>query len=96
MLEEAGKMNPGPWALHSQVTAEAARAIAERCPDMDGDTAYVMGLLHDIGRREGFKYLQHTLDGYRFLTDMGYVDAAVICLTHSLPNKGYFNVCRRK
>ena len=51
-LQEAGVLNPGPWVAHSRYVAEAARNIATHLPPpLDADTAYVLGLLHDIGRR---------------------------------------------
>ncbi len=86
-LKEASLLNPGPWIEHSHYTAEAARLIAEHHPELDPDIAYVLGLLHDIGRREGRSHLRHVVDGYSFLEEMGYVDAAQICLTHSFPLK---------
>ncbi len=44
-----------------------------------------MGLLHEIGRRTGAVGMRYTLDGYNFLKDEGYEDAARVCLTHSFP-----------
>jgi len=85
MLAEATALNPGPWADHSRVTAENAGHIAEKCAGIDPEAAYVMGLLHDIGRREGVYHLRHVLDGYIYLTGLGYGDGARICLTHSFP-----------
>ncbi len=52
-LAEAEERTPGAWGDHSRYTAEAAERIAARCPGMDRKKAYVCGLLHDIGRREG-------------------------------------------
>lgn len=88
MLAEAETKNPGPWVAHSLHVAQAAEKIAARHPRLDAGAAYVCGLLHDIGRQEGVTDLRHTLDGYRFLTTLGYEDAARICLTHSFPIKG--------
>jgi len=85
MLAEAEAMNPGPWAAHSRTTAENARYIAEKCDGVDPAAAYIMGLLHDIGRREGVTYIRHVLDGYTYLAGQGYGAAARICLTHSFP-----------
>ena len=85
MLAEAEALNPGPWVAHSVTAAETARSIAANCDGIDPDAAYVMGLLHDIGRREGVYHLRHVLDGYAYLTGQGYDDAARICLTHSFP-----------
>lgn len=87
MLAKAGGMNPGPWVAHSIFTAQAAEIIAARHPALDPAKAYILGMLHDIGRREGVSDLRHTLDGYRYLFKMGYEDAAQVCLTHSFPTK---------
>ena len=48
-LRLAGEMNPDPWIAHSENVALAER-IAEVCPGLEADKAYVCGLLHDIGR----------------------------------------------
>jgi hypothetical protein len=84
-LQEAQAMNPGPWATHSRLAAQAARRIASRISALDPEAAYVLGLLHDIGRREGVYGMRHVVDGYRFMTAQGYAGAARICLTHSYP-----------
>ena len=78
--------NPGPWLYHSKVVAKTAEKIALKC-DMDGNEAYVLGLLHDIGRYEGITGLRHVLAGYNLMIEKGYVNNARICLTHSFPNK---------
>lgn len=52
-LEIAENMNPGPWVKHSINVGIAARNIAERIPGMDATKAYIVGCLHDIGRRAG-------------------------------------------
>lgn len=57
LLQEAGKMNPGTWESHSEVVADCARKIADNCTDMNPYKAYVLGLLHDIGRRFGVMHL---------------------------------------
>lgn len=89
LLVEAGRRNPGPWTAHSRNVAEAARLIAERLSGMDPESAYVVGLLHDIGRREGVTGMRHVLDGYRYLERLGYEDAARISMTHSFANGDY-------
>ncbi len=50
---------------------------------MDADKAYVLGLLHDIGRKFGVYHLRHVSDGYKYMMSLGYDDVARICLTHS-------------
>lgn len=83
-LKEASELNPGRWVDHCQVAAECARKIAKNC-GMDGDIAYVMGLLHDIGRRVGVVGMRHMIEGYYYLMEQGFEDCARICLTHSFP-----------
>lgn len=86
LLAEAESCNPGPWGNHSRVAAHCARAIADKCPGMDGEKAYILGLLHDIGRKFGVRHLGHVSDGYSYMLSLGYDEAARICLTHSFNN----------
>jgi len=85
LLLDAERMNPGAWAAHSRFVARAAASIAAAVPGMDANAAYIVGLLHDIGRREGVMDMYHILTGYRYLMGLGYPDAARICLTHCFP-----------
>ena len=87
LLHEAEQRNPGAWIGHSKIAAFCAKAIAEQCDDLDIVIAYVFGLLHDIGRREGITDMRHIIDGYYYITSLGYDDCARICLTHSFPFK---------
>lgn len=87
LLIEAGKCNPGLWESHSRVTAQCAEKIAAACRDMNTQKAYVLGLLHDIGRKFGVKHLGHVYDGWKYMLELGYDEAARICLTHSF-NEG--------
>lgn len=86
-LDEAEKRNPGPWVQHSKYAAEAAKLIAAHHPRLDPQCSYILGYLHDIGRREGVTDMRHIIDGYRFLQSKGFDAAARICLTHSFPIK---------
>ena len=82
ILSEAETCNPGPWGAHSRTAAHCAEKIAlyaGLCPEK----AYVLGLLHDIGRKFGKRHLGHVSDGYTYMTELGYPDCARICLTHS-------------
>lgn len=83
LLLEAEECNPGPWGNHSRVTAKCAEKIAALCEDMDAKKAYILGLLHDIGRKFGVKHMGHIYDGYHYMLDLGYDEVAKICLTHS-------------
>lgn len=87
LLEEAAVLNPGAWIGHNKTAGVCARIIAEKCKDINSDAAYVMGILHDIGRREGIMDMKHIYTGYQFMSSLGYVDSARICLTHSFPYK---------
>lgn len=86
LLTEAESCNPGPWGNHSRVAAHCAEKIAEACEGMDPEKAYVLGLLHDIGRKFGVRHLGHVSDGYSWMMSLGYDEAARICLTHSFNN----------
>ena len=79
-LLEAEKSNPGPWVAHSRYVAMACRLIAERCDHLSADTAYIYGLLHDIGRYAGVTSEKHLLDGYRYCKERGWDKAAQICI----------------
>lgn len=83
ILEEAEGCNPGPWGAHSRCVAECAKKIAEACGDIDSEKAYVLGLMHDIGRKFGTRHLGHVYDGWKYMERLGYPEAGRICLTHS-------------
>ena len=83
-LKIAGELNPGPWVRHSENTGIAARNIAQKIPGMDAEKAYIVGLLHDIGRRVGIVDIPtHIYEGYKYCMDKGWDEAARICMTHS-------------
>ncbi len=42
-LAEAALRNPGNWFPHSEYTAKACKAIAERCENLDAEKAFVLG-----------------------------------------------------
>ncbi len=86
ILAVASQQNPGPWVEHSQVVGRAAKTIAAACK-LDENIAYVLGLLHDIGRYEGVRGLHHAVAGHALLLKKGYTHNARICLTHSFPIK---------
>lgn len=86
ILFEAEPHNPGPWVAHCITTAECAEKIAALC-GMNPEKAYSLGLLHDIGRRFGKGHFRHVVDGYRYMSELGFDEAARICLTHSFSTK---------
>lgn len=83
LLKEAESCNPGQWGDHSRVAAHCAEKIAAACEGMDAEKAYVLGLLHDIGRKFGVSHMKHISDGYTYMLSLGYDEVAKICLTHS-------------
>lgn len=86
LLDEAYLLNPGPWYQHSKNVAQGAMLITEKTKMHDKNTAYSLGLLHDIGRRYGRTHIKHVYDGYHFLKDKDIL-ASEICLSHTFPNK---------
>lgn len=82
LVKEAELCNPGPWGDHCRVAARCAEKIAAAA-GLDTEKAYILGLLHDIGRKFGVKHLGHVYDGYHYMLELGYDAAARICLTHS-------------
>ena len=94
-LQEADKLNPGPWISHSRYVGKAAKLIAEKHPKLNPEIALILGNLHDIGRRFGVSGIRHAYDGYEFLTEQSFPDAARICLTHSFPTNLVNEVAER-
>lgn len=83
-LQMAEIKNPGPWVKHSLNVGIAARNIAEKIPGMDAKKAYIVGMLHDIGRRVGVVNIpKHVYEGYQYCMEKGWDEAARICMTHS-------------
>jgi hypothetical protein len=87
-LAAANARNPGPWSDHSRYAAQACERIAARCTGLDADTAYVLGLLHDIGRRCGRCLDHHMPEGFRYCKAMGWDKPAQICITHGYMLQG--------
>ena len=50
----------------------AARNIAEKIPGLDKGKAYIVGVLHDIGRRIGIVNIpKHVYEGMHFVWSIG-------------------------
>ena len=84
LLLWAHEQNPGPWLGHSQTAAHAAETLSKAC-GLDAEKAYIMGLLHDIGRYEGVRGMHHVIAGYELMLQKNQPELARICLTHSFP-----------
>lgn len=77
-------------AVHVFNVAKIAEKIAEHSGGkLDPDTAYSLGLLHDIGRikDETVTKVPHGVEGFNYLAEHGYPDLAPICLTHGFISK---------
>jgi len=83
-LKLAEELNPGPWVGHSMNTGIAARNIAAKISRLNSEKAYIVGLLHDIGRRVGIvDHPTHVYEGYKYCMEKGWDEVARICMTHS-------------
>lgn len=87
LVRDGLSCNPGPWGRHCLTAAHCAEKIASACRDMDSEKAYILGLLHDIGRKFGVRHLGHVSDGYTYMMQSGYDEVAKVCLTHSFNNR---------
>ncbi|MBS4772749.1 MAG: HD domain-containing protein [Proteobacteria bacterium] len=79
------------YLFHSKGVARAAQTIAAHTFDMDAQKSYILGLLHDYGRKydERATGKFHSRSGYEELNAMGYPLAARICLTHTFPRRDF-------
>ena len=93
ILQKASKLNPGPWVHHSMYVAKAAELIAKYDKELDEDIAYVIGLLHDIGRIKGRHYVRHSIDGYNYAMEKGYDMIARISITHTFLCNNIDDIC---
>lgn len=91
-----GKFNASSWVNHCLVEGELMKELAT-VVDLDPHTAMKIGILHDIGRKKTHSVL-HTVKGFEYLMEKGFVDEAFCALTHSFlsfPKNGvyYGNRC---
>ena len=90
---------PYAWSTHKEYIfhttgiAESAQEIASKTPYLNPEKAYVLGLLHDYGKKydENITGKFHAQTGYEEFLKLGYDECARICLTHSFPNKNFSN-----
>lgn len=90
IIEDAHKVNEGKWREHSYNVAKSAEIIAKKSK-LSSEKAYILGLLHDIGRKFGISHIKHVLDGFNYMESLGYDEVSRICLTHSFPIKEIFS-----
>ena len=78
------------YVFHTRGVASAAQKIAAAA-GMDPEKAYIIGLLHDYGKKydERTSGKFHGRVGFEELNAMGYPVAARICLTHTFPRREF-------
>ena len=86
-LEIGYEINPTRWVDHCKYAGEAARNIAHAA-GLDSEKAYVLGTLHDIGRRVGFTGIRHIVDGYNYAMEKTQITGVQDRLIKNL-SKGY-------
>lgn len=79
------------FVVHTKNVAESAEKIASRTSYLNPEKAYILGLLHDQGKRIDEKSTNkfHGKDGYEQMLEMGYKEVAKVCLTHTFPTKEF-------
>lgn len=81
-LPNGNVINTSSWMNHAINVGVAARNLATGLEGVNPDTAFTLGILHDIGRK--FKHdMSHTMLGYEYLVSKGYENEARVCITHS-------------
>lgn len=80
LLKDAEAANPGLWGDHSRMAAKCAEKIAGKV-GMNAEKAYVLGLLHDVGRKFLVRDMGHLYYGYKYMNSLGYTDVAKVCRT---------------
>ena len=78
------------YIYHTETIAENAAKIASRC-HLDEQKAYVLGLLHDYGKKTNQKISgkSHFMTGYDELSAMGWSDVARINLAELLKERPF-------
>lgn len=73
------------YRFHCHGVAKAARILAAHIDGLDAQKAYILGLLHDYGKRinQNKENRFHGIEGYYAMQELGYSEIARICLTHS-------------
>lgn len=78
--------------IHIHNVAKITEAIAKHTNGaLNPDTAYALGLIHDIGRikDETVTKVPHGVEGYRYLNNIAFSSVAPISLTHCFINKDF-------
>jgi len=81
-----GKINTSSWINHCFYSGEVCAILATEL-NLDIEFAKVLGMLHDYGRKFDHTF-NHTIKGFEALSDLGWDNEAIGCLTHSFVNGG--------
>lgn len=76
-----GKHNASSWISHCLIEGELMGEFASAI-GLDPHTAMKLGFLHDIGRKKVHNFF-HTVRGFEYLIEEGYINEAFCALTHS-------------
>lgn len=83
--DEKNPINRG-WIAHGKCVGETAGVIATAL-GLDAEFAQILGMIHDIGKRNTKEVVFHDILGYEYLKSLGIDDRyAAVCLTHSYLN----------
>ena len=88
ILAEAESCNPGAWVGHCRNAAVCAEKVAAAV-GLHPEKAYVLVLLHDVGRKFGQGHMMHVYYGWKYMNELGYDEVAKICLTHSFTHQDF-------
>lgn len=87
-LTVGGEFHPGTWITQSYNIACTAYEIAKKCDGLEEEKAYILGILHNIGRREvGSFHPAYAYEGYKYCIRNGWDEIAKICITYAYPLK---------
>ncbi len=89
----AKKLYPQSWidgfVQHSFLVAYCAEVIAASTSTLHPETAYALGVLHDIGKmlnKDDDDHF-HGIEGYHYMKNLGWQKAAEVCLAHTFLDK---------
>lgn len=80
------RRNTSSWIGHCVYVGEVCANLANIL-GLDDNVARTLGLLHDYGRKFSHSF-NHVIKGYEALTELGWYDESLACLTHSFVNGG--------
>ena len=92
-LIEAGKLNPGRWIEHSQYAALACKKIAEHCPHLDSEKAYLVQFSMILDIRIGIVQEKHMIEGYKYCLSKGWTNSHSNCYISWIYAKRYQIFC---